>query len=130
MSVIQENLAAFDLYAYPVSPMRFGGRAQIPITMPGGATEDRRGYAFLGYDVVARAGEGPFGCSPFSCNNGCGVFRVNLYCLLAELDDAWAGWAQITAESSKRDAYGFCLCYLVEVLRKRGHSTQTAATGS
>ena len=85
--------------------MRFGRRAQIPITMPGGATEDRWGYAFLGYGVVARAGEGPFGCSPFSCNNGCCAFRVNLYCLLAELDDAWAGWAQITAESRKRDAY-------------------------
>ncbi len=96
-SVVPADAAtAYDFYAYELVPVEHDDELQlIAVTpAPGGVPAD---YEFFGYDVVSRSMSSFFECSPLSCNFGARTFRVNRYCLVDTLEEAYATLSGIGA---------------------------------
>jgi hypothetical protein len=121
-----ERLPHFRLYCYRMLPILFGASGEpksVSIDevftdgLPGLPDEPNLSiYRTLGYDIV----EAPwipsvlgFGCSPLSCNGMAEEIAVNRYCLLDDLDNAFAIAKRFGAEQPEPGPY-----VIVEVLTR------------
>lgn len=115
-SVVPADAAtAYDLYAYELVPVEYAEElAPIAVTpAPGAVPAD---YEFLGYDVVSRSIAAFFECSPLSCNLGANTFRVNRYCLVDTLEEAYATLSGIGAAGAGYEPGPY---FLFAIHRKR-----------
>lgn len=120
-SIVGEDAASYDMYAYKVFPVVFDGAAVRPIAVEATAQGDLSEFDFLGYDPVSRDMYTPheFGHSPLSCNKGCEQFPVNRHCLLDDLEVAWQATCRIARDAKEKESWEPGVYYLCEVHRKR-----------
>jgi hypothetical protein len=108
-------LAAADVYAYKVYPLRFDAGEVQPWKVQTRVTElDLAGFAFLGFDIVSRSSDASFECSPLSCNGASDDFPVNRSCLIDDIDTAYNVAVEISRGKYEPGPY-----HLVEVYRRR-----------
>lgn len=106
----------YRLYGYASFPLRWGSTGLEPAVLPPAAAPIPADYRFLGYDIVTRSAGSSFECSPLSCNGAARDFRVNQFCLIDGLAEAWAALEAIgRAGNYEPGPY-----YLVAVWRKPG----------
>jgi hypothetical protein len=125
-AVPAEGLPHFRLFCYRLLPTLFGASGEpksVSIDdlftegLPGLPNEpDLSEYRTLGYDIV----EAPltlsvlgFGCSPLSCNGMAGEIAVNQYCLVEDLDNAFAIAKRFGARGVEPGPYA-----IIEVLQR------------
>ncbi|MEN6495697.1 MAG: hypothetical protein ABFD16_15560 [Thermoguttaceae bacterium] len=119
--IVQDDPAAYDMYAYKLFPCVFDGGAGRTMPVETTATAQLVDYDFLGYDPVSReeAYTIEFGHSPLSCNRGFEQYPVNRFCLLDGLEDSWRIAAEIAEAAKERGAWEPGPYFLCEVYRKR-----------
>jgi hypothetical protein len=80
----------FDLYAYRMFPLQIADTQDEPFPIPALAVEPMAsGFQRLGYDIVTRAAQTSFECSPLSCNHMAEHTPTNRYCLLDDAETAF-----------------------------------------
>jgi hypothetical protein len=125
-AVPDERLPDFRLFCYRLIPILFDASREpksVSIDdvftdgLPGLPDEpDLSNYRSLGYDIVEAPGTPSvlgFGCSPLSCNGMAEEIAVNRYCLLDDLDNAFAIAKRFGAERPEPGPY-----VIVEVLTR------------
>ena len=119
-SVVAEETATYDLYAYKLFPVVFDASGVSPLAVAATATGDLSAFEFLGYDPVSREQDMlEFGHSPLSCNRGFEDYQVNRFCLLDDLDAAWRITDEIAREAKTKQSWEPGPYYLCEVYRKQ-----------
>jgi hypothetical protein len=122
-----------DVYAYKLLPVVFDGDKEIPFTIESSASGSLEQFDFLGYDMVSRSRNesyepwplsynnviDSFEHSPLSCNQGCKDYRVNKFCLIDQLEDAWRITKEIAADSKNKKTWEPGRYYLLEVYRRQ-----------
>jgi hypothetical protein len=126
-SVPAANLPRFRLFCYRLLPVLFGVSGDpvavsIDDLFPDGLADlpsepDLSKYRSLGYDIVEASPPKSsilgFGCSPLSCNGMAEEIAVNRYCLLDDLDNAFAIAKRFGAEQPEPGPY-----VIIEVLSR------------
>lgn len=127
-SVVDDDLGAYDVYAYRIFPVVFEGDVETPITVESAAAGNLSDFDFLGYDAVSREQSVAEFChSPLSCNNGCVNYRVNRYCLMDDLEEAWRITREIAKDAKEKNTWEPGAYYLCEVHRKRRNEANQAS---
>jgi hypothetical protein len=129
-SVVGDDLASYDMYAYTVFPVVFDGETESPVDVTSTARGNLAGFDFLGYDAVSQEQSGaPFSHSPLSCNRGFDQYRVNCYCLLDDLGEAWRITHEIARDAKATNTWEPGVYYLCEVHRKRKDAANHTSEG-
>ncbi|GDY19546.1 hypothetical protein LBMAG56_08910 [Verrucomicrobiota bacterium] len=127
-----EKLAACDVYAYRLYPVRFvqGCRKlfTIPMVKPSALNS---GFERFGYDLFSRTFEkisdcSPlFECSPLSCNNLAAEVPTNRYCLLDTAEEAFslAPTLEVPGQPPRGEPGPY---FIVEVWRQRRERTPSS----
>jgi hypothetical protein len=127
-AVPEVSLPQFRLFCYRLLPVLFGTSGEpknvsIDDLFPVGLADlpsepDLSNYQSLGYDIVEahplKTSILGFGCSPFSCNGMAEEIAVNRYCLLDDLDNAFANAKRFGVEQPEPGPY-----VVIEVLSRR-----------
>jgi hypothetical protein len=129
-SVVDDDRKAYDMYAYKIYPVVFDGATEEPWAIEPTARGDLSGYQLLGFDVVSRSCDTSFECSPLSCNKGAERYRVNRYCLIDDLEDAWRICREIAAEAEEQGSWEPGPYYLVAVYRRPRSASVSPADGA
>ena len=119
-SIVETNAALYDIYAYKIFPVVFDENTETPISVEASATGNLSDFDFLGYDAVSREdGVSEFCHSPLSCNGGWEKYKVNRYCLIDDLDEAWRITSEIARDANEKNLWEPGKYYLCGVYRKR-----------
>jgi hypothetical protein len=110
---------AYDIYAYKIFPVVFDGAGENPIEVIATAKGSLIDYEFMGFDAVSKeANVAEFLHSPLSCNRGADTYRVNRFCLMDELEEAWRITREIARDAKEKGTWEPGRYYLFEVYRK------------
>ena len=113
-SVVGSDRSGFDLYAYRAYPIGLDAGAPSPWEVPVRVALDLEGFERLGIDLVTRSVSPFFECSALSCNDAAAEFSANRFCLIDDLEAAYAACAAVS-----RGGYEPGPHHLIEVWRKR-----------
>lgn len=102
----------FAMYAYRMVPVMFSDGATDAMEIPVRPEPLPPGFDSLGFDVVSRSVGTTFECSPLSCSDLAADWDANRFCLLPDLDTAFAAATQFSVEQPEPGPY-----VVIEVLR-------------
>lgn len=118
LSVIEDDPARYDLYAYKLFPFRFDGETRESMEVDSPAQGDLSAYKQIGYDIVSRYCGPSFGHSPLSCNGGYADYPINRYCLLDQADDSLRICAEIAKDAAEKGSWEPGPYCMVKVYRR------------
>lgn len=117
--VTEGERETYDMYAYKMFPVVFEGAGEHPVEVIATVKGDLADYKFIGYDAVSHEPEvAEFGHSPLSCNKALAQYKVNRFCLMDELEEAWRVTHEIARDAMEKGIWESGCYYLFEVYRK------------
>ena len=117
--VTGDEREAYDIYAYTIFPVVFDGAGEHPVEVITTAKGSLIDYEFIGFDAASKEPDvAGFLHSPLSCNRGADTYRVNRFCLMDELEEAWRITREIARDAKERGTWEPGMYYLFEVYRK------------
>jgi hypothetical protein len=118
-AITESDPESYDMYAYRMFPVVFEGTTESPLAVESTATGDLSDYDFVGYDAVSREQEVAEFChSPLSCNKALTQYKVNRFCLMDELEEAWRVTREIARDAKEKKTWEPGSYYLCAVYRK------------